>query len=492
MWEDGVYIMSVCATARRALPALCLTGSFSFVLMLMFAPLGLTAVASGDNLPFEPYAQTLATSVAACVAGIALLLFRARTNERTAVRASSAIAVVCSLLSCMLIVLVRNPATPMAVSLLMAVSSIAQLYLGAHAYQGVGVPATAISIACALLLATMAGFIAEITFSITAWGTLFLAIVSLVCSLAMTLVEHSRIGQTSVGDEGATHDRADTLSLLGDVRHLRYDWQPLFGGVVCALSFGLMWNQHDITYSTLSATASFGGRALGATALIAVFAYRASHLTAARFEYALLAAAGLGVLVWSISGGVLDSPVLMAVASVSQALFLGLLWIETLCTNRELERPGVLPVTGTIVFFAAFSVGSVVGQFLAPIAITALVPLLLLAYLFAMVFSTLRHGKTDPAVPSRMGTAPEGPSVPAHRTALQAGCTFLARRYGLSSRESELLPYLVVGLSSTTVGKRLFISPQTVKTHAHRIYAKMGIHSHDELVELFEQSASEE
>ena len=58
--------------------------------------------------------------------------------------------------------------------------------------------------------------------------------------------------------------------------------------------------------------------------------------------------------------------------------------------------------------------------------------------------------------------------------------------YGLSQREGEILPLLVLGLSANVIGERLFISPQTAKSHAHRIYVKMGIHSHDELVTLFE------
>ena len=65
----------------------------------------------------------------------------------------------------------------------------------------------------------------------------------------------------------------------------------------------------------------------------------------------------------------------------------------------------------------------------------------------------------------------------------------MAQTYGLSQREREILPFLVLGLSTTIVGERLFISPQTVKSHAHRIYAKRGIHSHDELVALFENYA---
>lgn len=64
----------------------------------------------------------------------------------------------------------------------------------------------------------------------------------------------------------------------------------------------------------------------------------------------------------------------------------------------------------------------------------------------------------------------------------------MAREWGLSAREGELLPLLVMGMSATEVGSRLFIAPQTVKTHRYRIYRKAGVGTHAELVELVSQS----
>ena len=67
--------------------------------------------------------------------------------------------------------------------------------------------------------------------------------------------------------------------------------------------------------------------------------------------------------------------------------------------------------------------------------------------------------------------------------ALRRRCDELAHLHGLSPRESELLPMLAVGLSAGVIGKRVFVSEHTVKTHRYRIYQKLGVTSHEELVE---------
>ncbi|MEK7263483.1 MAG: response regulator transcription factor [Bacteroidota bacterium] len=49
--------------------------------------------------------------------------------------------------------------------------------------------------------------------------------------------------------------------------------------------------------------------------------------------------------------------------------------------------------------------------------------------------------------------------------------------YNLSERELELLNGLVQGNSYTTLAKKLFISPHTVKSHFKNIYKKLHVHS---------------
>ena len=60
----------------------------------------------------------------------------------------------------------------------------------------------------------------------------------------------------------------------------------------------------------------------------------------------------------------------------------------------------------------------------------------------------------------------------------------LARRCGLSDREREVLGYLLAGRSRPYIRDALHLSLNTVNTHARNAYAKLGVHSQQELITL--------
>ena len=64
----------------------------------------------------------------------------------------------------------------------------------------------------------------------------------------------------------------------------------------------------------------------------------------------------------------------------------------------------------------------------------------------------------------------------------QAGV--LSERYGLSPREREILGYLLAGRSRPYIRDELVLSLNTVNTHVRNIYAKVGVHSQQELLTL--------
>ena len=47
----------------------------------------------------------------------------------------------------------------------------------------------------------------------------------------------------------------------------------------------------------------------------------------------------------------------------------------------------------------------------------------------------------------------------------------------LSSREIEVLQLLSQGLNSTDIGKSLFLSSETIRSHKKNIYSKLGINN---------------
>ena len=59
----------------------------------------------------------------------------------------------------------------------------------------------------------------------------------------------------------------------------------------------------------------------------------------------------------------------------------------------------------------------------------------------------------------------------------------IAARHGLTSREQDIL--LSQGHSAARIGELLYISAATVQTHTKHIYAKLGVHSRQEIIDLF-------
>lgn len=58
----------------------------------------------------------------------------------------------------------------------------------------------------------------------------------------------------------------------------------------------------------------------------------------------------------------------------------------------------------------------------------------------------------------------------------------LARAYGFTRRECEVIELLAGGLGDKQIGRRLAISPYTVADHAKSVYAKAGVQSRQQLV----------
>ena len=67
---------------------------------------------------------------------------------------------------------------------------------------------------------------------------------------------------------------------------------------------------------------------------------------------------------------------------------------------------------------------------------------------------------------------------------LKNRCDLLSERYKLSAREEDVLLLLAQGRTRTIIQARLVMSEGTAKTHITHIYEKMGVRSHQELIDL--------
>ncbi len=72
-----------------------------------------------------------------------------------------------------------------------------------------------------------------------------------------------------------------------------------------------------------------------------------------------------------------------------------------------------------------------------------------------------------------------GPSNVPH-----ARAEWLANRYALTSRETEILAMLLEGRSRPYIRDTLYVSISTVDTHVRHIYSKAGVHNKQELINL--------
>lgn len=171
------------------------------------------------------------------------------------------------------------------------------------------------------------------------------------------------------------------------------------------------------------------------------------------------------------------------------------------------QSPARMFMMGRMAMALSDLAGSALGEHLAPMGDTTLVVQLASVLLFfsvelvlaALVASSLANrwgqlraeggmtGRADegaPAFARAVGPEPaltaDEPAVPSHVERL----TEVADRFDLSERERDVLALLAEGRSSARIQKDLCISAGTVNYHTRNIYAKMGVHSRQEIIDL--------
>lgn len=149
-------------------------------------------------------------------------------------------------------------------------------------------------------------------------------------------------------------------------------------------------------------------------------------------------------------------------------------------TARNQSLPPVL-VYGLFagIVYASSLVGSVVGLLvgagrgvgLAELSVVALVAVYLLS--LAMVAPHVKRARRSTDVPTA-------------NDLVAAGCATAVERYGLSPREADVLELLARGRDVPYIAEELVISKNTVRSHTKNIFAKTGVHSRQELIDLVE------
>ena len=122
------------------------------------------------------------------------------------------------------------------------------------------------------------------------------------------------------------------------------------------------------------------------------------------------------------------------------------------------------------------------GSFIASTAVTGSVVLCLAAFaLFGM-----RGFSYDTTVEALTAS----PEVVEHEPTPDLDTTVarLIDTTGLTAREAEIFALLAQGRNGAHIQRQLGVSYNTVKTHVAHIYTKLGVHSHQELIDLVERA----
>lgn len=111
----------------------------------------------------------------------------------------------------------------------------------------------------------------------------------------------------------------------------------------------------------------------------------------------------------------------------------------------------------------------------------ATVHVVLLFFLLAMILvSSLLFGSRN--VASLWGL--ERPTIAPEAADADRVVQALADSYGLTARETEVITLLMRGRNEPFISGALFISPSTTHSHVSHIYAKIGVHSRQELLDV--------
>lgn len=154
---------------------------------------------------------------------------------------------------------------------------------------------------------------------------------------------------------------------------------------------------------------------------------------------------------------------------------------------RQFDIPTLWVLCLTTLFFA---MGQVVGVVLIGVGIAKGVSLSVLAAtgLFGVLVAAL-YLSTDVNVRYGWGIVRPSESIE-ENAAIPSAVRLLATERNLTTRESEVIALAAQGMARKEIASALVLSEDTIKSHVRHAYAKLGISSKQELIELVQGKAA--
>ena len=90
----------------------------------------------------------------------------------------------------------------------------------------------------------------------------------------------------------------------------------------------------------------------------------------------------------------------------------------------------------------------------------------------------------EPRAQDNAETLAPSASLPPEKKDFAHACDEIAAEFGLTRRESEVFTYLARGRTQSYIRDQLVLSKNTISTHVRHIYAKLDVHSREELIDM--------
>lgn len=190
---------------------------------------------------------------------------------------------------------------------------------------------------------------------------------------------------------------------------------------------------------------------------------------------------GIGLLAMSLFGA--TSIVQVFLSASSQPVFIFLIYFLIRLARRSAYAPSVVISGGyAIISILDWSVRSFVTYFHIVPQNVSLSSVLLFVILFVIVFLLPARSPGMQFLTSEISKRER-----VSKASDMQRCSALAKKCKLTARELDTLMLLIRGRSTPYIAETLYLSENTVKTYRRRIYAKLGIHNKQELIDLIEQ-----
>lgn len=315
-------------------------------------------------------------------------------------------------------------------------------------------------------------------------------IVSLVLFGAMAFLLLAKPSGSMLAAEASSKNDTDSDSAAGEAR--MRSGRALANVLLSCLVFSLIYNlvvsiTYDALPSEMASQIRFWANLLAALILLCTFLL-IKPLSAVSLFRLILPITAVGFVLYLISPAAFGEIALM-ISGVGRKFFDILTWI---LVARTVQVFGFSPLRYFGFLTAAKNLGYAFGLVFASVALGALdaqviqiatfVPILLLALI--VCFFWLFPERT---IDNLFNTLPSSGSALSYEATMEENARALAKKRGLTPRETEVLMLMAKGRNLSVIMAKLHISKGTAHTHMTHVYQKLGVHGQQELIGLVEE-----